>query len=402
MKKTATIPYRIGRRPGQHGTPSSVYQHRGVKNATGASLKIRGRDNITIGTWNTRSLRAAGKLQELTHKMDGYRWNVLGLCKMRSKNFGETTKEERRKVFFSGTEDKHEHGVGFLVIKDIVNTVMGCRPVSSRLFTIRLRAVPFNITIVQAYAPTSDYDDREITEFYDQVQNVIDQTPKKDILGVQGDWNAEVGRDACGNWRDACGPFFDDDNERGLRLLELATFNDLVLANTCGHHKASRKWTWHSPNGQRYNQIDYILVRKRFRSGVNIARTLSFLEADAGSDNDLLMMTFHLRLKRISKPKHTRLKFDLEKLKDPNVLETFQVITVGKLAPLTIMKSEDADMGSMIATFNTAVTETASEILGKHRQKNNNNNKQTTKNNNNNNNKNPKQQQQKLGHCRNS
>ena len=73
--------------------------------------------------------------------------------------------------------------------RDIVNTVMGCRPVSSRLITIRLRAVPFNITIVQAYAPASDYDDNEIEEFYDQLQSVIDQTPKKDILVVQGDWN---------------------------------------------------------------------------------------------------------------------------------------------------------------------------------------------------------------------
>ncbi|WP_419587757.1 hypothetical protein, partial [Thiolapillus sp.] len=93
-----------------------------------------------------------------------------------------------------------EHGFGFLLHKDIVNTVMGCRPVSSRLITIRLRAVPFNITIVQAYAQTSDYDDNKMEEFYDQLQNVIDQTPKKDILVVQGDWNAKVGRDACGNW----------------------------------------------------------------------------------------------------------------------------------------------------------------------------------------------------------
>ena len=116
---------------------------------------------------------------------------------------------------------------------------MGCRSVSSRLITIRLRAVPFNITIVQAYAPTSDYDDNKKEEFYDQLQNVIDQTPKKDILVVQGDWNAKVGRDACGNWHGICGPFCNDDtNERGLRLLEFASFNDLVLANTFGHHKA--------------------------------------------------------------------------------------------------------------------------------------------------------------------
>ena len=53
--------------------------------------------------------------------------------------------------------------------------------------TIRLRAVPFNITIAQVYAPTSDYDDNEIEEFYDQLQNAIDQTTKEDILFVQED-----------------------------------------------------------------------------------------------------------------------------------------------------------------------------------------------------------------------
>ena len=90
-------------------------------------------------------------------------------------------------------------------------------------------------------------------------------------------------------------------------------------------------------------------------------------------------MIFHLHLKRISKPKHTRLKFDLEKLKDPNVLETFQAMIGGRFVPLTIMSNEDTDIDSMMTTFNTAVTETASEIFGKHRQK-----------------------KKKLDHCRNS
>ena len=106
---------------------------------------------------------------------------------------------------------------------------MGCRPVSSRLITIRLRAVPFNITIVQAYAPTSDYDDNETEGFYYQLRNVIDQTPKKDIL-VQGDWNTNVGKDACENWQGICGPFCNDDtNERVLRLLEFAPLTTLVI-----------------------------------------------------------------------------------------------------------------------------------------------------------------------------
>ena len=151
---------------------------------------------------------------------------------------------------------------------------------------------------------------------------------RRTFLLYKGDWNAKVGRDACGNWQGICGPFFNDDtNERGLRLLEFSAFTGLVLANTFGHRKASRRWTWHNPNGQHHNQIDYILVRKRLRSGVSIARTRCFPGADIGSDHDFLVITFRLRLKKkkISKPKHTRLKFDLEKLKDLNVLETFKL-----------------------------------------------------------------------------
>ena len=123
---------------------------------------------------------------------------------MRWKNFGKTTTGEGHKVFFSGKEDNQEHGIGFLVHKDIVNTVMGCHPVSSRLITIHLRAVPFNITIIQVYAPTTDCDDNEIEVFYAQLQDVIDPTPKKDILVVQGDWNGKVGKDACENWEGIC------------------------------------------------------------------------------------------------------------------------------------------------------------------------------------------------------
>ena len=97
------------------------------------------------------------------------------------------------------------------------------------------------------------------------------------------------------------------------------------------------------------------------------------------SIHDLLMMTFRFRLKKINKPKHTRLKFDLKKLKDSSVLETFQAMIGGRFASLTIMSNEDTDIDSMITTFNTTVTETAGEILSKHRQK-----------------------KKILGHCRNS
>ena len=76
---------------------------------------------------------------------------------------------------------------------------------------------------------------------------------------------------------------------------------------------------------------------------MNSARTRSFPGADIGSDHDLLM-TFHLRLKKISEPNNTRLKFDLEMRKDPNVLETVQAVIGRRFAPLTIMSNEDIDI----------------------------------------------------------
>ena len=243
---------------------------------------------------------------------------------------------------------------------------MGCQPISSRLVTIRLRATPFNITVVQAYAPTSDYDDEKIEGFYEQLQEVVDQIPKKDISIVQGDWNAKVGKDACKNWKCTCGLYSNNEtNERGFRLLEFASLNDLKLANTFGPHKASRRWTWHSPNGKHHNQIDYIMIKRRFQTSVNIAKTRSFPGADIGSDHDLVMMTFKLHLKKVSKQGHSRIRFDLEKLKDPEVAETFKAMIRGKFAPLTLLDADDVNMDDLINKFNVAVTETANETLGK-------------------------------------
>ena len=103
--------------PGSTGTaPSAVHMDEGFKYATSVSSKIRVRD-ITTGTWNIRRLTAVGKLQELTHEMDRYRWNILGLCEMRRKNFGETTTEEGHNVFFSRKEDNTSMALDFLLTR---------------------------------------------------------------------------------------------------------------------------------------------------------------------------------------------------------------------------------------------------------------------------------------------
>ena len=247
---------------------------------------------------------------------------------------------------------------------------MGCQPVSSRPITIRLRATSFDITIVQACAPT-DYDDEKIEGFYEQLQEVSYQIPKKDILIVQGDWNAKVGKDACKNWKNTCGLYSNNEtNEKGFRLLECASLNDLKLANTCGPHKASRRWTSPSPNGEHHNQTDYIMAKRRFQTSINIAKTRSFPGADIGSDHNLVMMTFKLRLRKVGKQGHTRIGFNLENLKDPEVVETFKAMIGGKFTPLTLLDADDSNMDDLVNKFNVAVTETANETFRKYRHKN--------------------------------
>ena len=133
---------------------------------------------------------------------------------MRLKNFSEMSANDEHKGYFSGKEDRHEYGAGFLVHKDIVSAVLGYRPVTSRLISIRPRAAPFNIVI-----PTSGHDNSEFDHFYQQLQETIDRSPKKDMLVVQGGWNVKVGKDAQADWGDVCGTYYNvETNERSLRL----------------------------------------------------------------------------------------------------------------------------------------------------------------------------------------
>ena len=151
-----------------------------------------------------------------------------------------------------------------------------------------------------------------LPDFYDQLQEVIDQAPKKGILVVQGDWNAKIGEDEL-SWNGTCGQYCNPEtNERGLRLREFATYNNPKVANTCGPHKPSRRWTWHSPGEDYRNQIDYIMVKRRFQSSVNIAKTRSFPGADIASDHEIVTMTFRLLLQRVKNQGSISIRFSLE------------------------------------------------------------------------------------------
>ena len=94
-------------------------------------------------------------------------------------------------------------------------------------------------------------------------------------------------------------------------------------------------------------------------TNVNTAKTRSFPGADIGSDHDLVMMSFRLCLKKIKMQGPTRIKLDLEKRKDPLVADAFQAMIGGKLAPLTLLNPDDTEVGTLVNSFNKALTESA-------------------------------------------
>ena len=115
------------------------------------------------------------------------------------------------------------------------------------MISVRFQGKPFNITVIQAYAPTSNAEEAEVEQFYEDLQDLLELTPKKDVLFIIGDWNAKVetqtpgvtGKFGLGVW-----------NEAGQRLIEFCQENALVIANTLFQQHNRRLYTWTAPDGQ--------------------------------------------------------------------------------------------------------------------------------------------------------
>ena len=189
----------------------------------------------------------------------------------------------------------------------------------------------------------------------------------EDILVVQGHWNVKVSKDACGNWQGICSPFCNNNKKwERIRLLEFATFNDLELANTFGHYKAPRRWTWHSPKGQHHSQHDYVLVSEHCQN-TKFSRS-RHLKWPRHADNDLPPSPE----KNQQAKTHKTQTFDLEKLKDPNVLEIFQAMRSLYLSPSWTIKRETCIQWSPPSTqqwLNQPVVSLANIVRRKKKQK---------------------------------
>ena len=129
------------------------------------------------------------------------------------------------------------------------------------MILVRFQGKPINIMIIQVYAPTSNAEEAEVEPFYEDLQDLVELTPKKYVIFIIEDWNEKVGSQETPRLTDKFG--LGMQNESGQRQIEIGQENALVIANTLFQQHKRRLYTWTSPDGQYQNQIDYILCSQR-------------------------------------------------------------------------------------------------------------------------------------------
>ena len=165
------------------------------------------------------------------------------------------------------------------------------------MISVCFQGKPFNIMVIQVYAPTSNTEEAEFEWFYEDPQDLLELTLKKDVLFIIGDWNAKVGSQETPGVTGKFG--LGERNEAGQRQIEFCQENALVIANTLFQQHRRRLYTWTPTDGQHRNQIDYILCRQRWRSSIESTKTRP--GADCGSEHELHTAKFRPKLKKVGK-----------------------------------------------------------------------------------------------------
>ena len=127
-------------------------------------------------------------------------------------------------IYYCGQESLRRNGVAIIVSKRVQNAVLGCNLKKDRMISVCFQGKPFNVTVIQAYAPTSNAEKAEVEWFYEDLQDLLELTPKKDVFFIIGDWNAKVGSQETPGVTGKFG--LGIRNEAGQRLIEFCQENN--------------------------------------------------------------------------------------------------------------------------------------------------------------------------------
>ena len=169
--------------------------------------------------------------------------DILGISELGWTGMGEFNSDDHY-IYYCGQESLRRNGVAMMVNKRVRNAVLGCNLKNNRMTSVCFQGKPFNITVIQVYAPTSNTEEAELEWFYEDLQDLLELTPKKDVCFIIGDWNAKVGSQEIPGVTGKFG--LGIQNEAGQRLIEFCQENALVIANTLFQQHRRRLYTWTS------------------------------------------------------------------------------------------------------------------------------------------------------------
>ena len=132
-----------------------------------------------------------GKLEVVKQEMARVNIGILGISKLKSTGMGEFNSDDHY-VYYHGQESLRRNGIAIIVNKRVQNAVLGCNLKNNRMISVHFQGKPFNITVIQFYALTNNAEEAEVEQFYEDLQDLLELTPKKDVLFIIGDWNAKV------------------------------------------------------------------------------------------------------------------------------------------------------------------------------------------------------------------
>ena len=171
---------------------------------------------------------------------------ISGISELKWTGMGEFNSYNHY-IYYCGQESLRRNRVAFTVNERVQNAVLGCSLKNERMISVHFQSKPFNITVIQVYASISIAEETKVEQFYDDLQDLLELTPKKDVLFIIGDWNAKVGSQETPGVTGKFG--FGMWNEAGQRLIEFCQENTLVIANTLFQKHKRRLYTWTSPDG---------------------------------------------------------------------------------------------------------------------------------------------------------
>ena len=148
---------------------------------TGDGSKVQWcKEQYCIGTWNVRPMKQI-KLEVVKQEMARVNIDILGIIELKWTGMGEFTSDDHY-IYYCGQESLRRYGVAIVVNERVQNAVLGCNLKNDRMISVRLQGKPLNITVIQVYAPISNAEEAVVERFYEDLQDLLELTPKKRCL----------------------------------------------------------------------------------------------------------------------------------------------------------------------------------------------------------------------------